>query len=134
MESSSPEEVINKLPVKTKKDNKLNVPKIQKRNQGRRQTFGEIQEMDIQMEQTQNDIPLLTEMPNNADDTRQNDPFSSSTDNESPGDGERSKVEGVRADANDKGRGTPMKIAKRSIELHKSAPSGKNTEDKQETL
>ena len=49
----------------------LNVPKIQKRNnQERRQTFGEIQEMDIQMEQTQQDIPLLTEMPNNNDDTR----------------------------------------------------------------
>ena len=60
------------MKIKQKKHKSLlNVPKIQKRNnQERRQTFGEIQEMDIQMEQTQQDIPLLTEMPNNNDDTR----------------------------------------------------------------
>ena len=41
--------------------------------QARRQTFGEIPEMADQMEQTQNEIPLLTEMPNVADETKNND-------------------------------------------------------------
>ena len=45
---------VNTLKIKSKKGKNMNVPKIQKKqtNRGRRQTFGEIQEMDIQMEQT----------------------------------------------------------------------------------
>jgi len=39
---------INILPLKTKKDNILNIPIIKKRN-GRRQTFGEIEEMEDKM-------------------------------------------------------------------------------------
>jgi len=67
---------INILPLKTKKDNILNIPIIKKRN-GRRQTFGEIEEMEDKMEQTQQDIPLLTN-DNAREDTRENNPFSHS--------------------------------------------------------
>ena len=81
------------------------------------------------MEQTQHDIPLLTEMPNNLDDTRQNDPFSESTTS--------------LADANG-GKSPLIKNTKRSIEITRSEVSKaspakskqniKNDQEKIETL